>query len=126
MKHNPLDFDGMLDRVIASDEPLPDSIVIAIGNPNLYTQKENPVDENQVCRPRAKRTFDITLVRRGLPSRPAKIETEGNLPEVIIWEDEFFHVNLGLGEPYLYHPIYAARLSDIEVNLVGDHSLSES
>jgi len=114
--HNSLDFDGMLDRVVAGEEQLPDSIVVPFGNNrSLGIEKGKQVGKSHLCRPRAKKTFDITLVRRGLSSRPAKIQTEGNFPEVIIWEGEFFKVNMGLGEPYIYHQIYAKNLSDIEV-----------
>jgi hypothetical protein len=113
--YNSLDFDGMLDRVIAGEQ-LPDSIVVATANQCLCTEQGKQVENTHLCRPRAKKTFDITLIRRGLSSRPATIETDGNLPEVIFEEGEFFKVNLGLGEPYLYQQIYAEKLSDIEVN----------
>ena len=35
MQHNPLDFDGMLDRVIAGEEELPDSLAVAIMLPPI-------------------------------------------------------------------------------------------
>ena len=35
MEHNPLDFDGMLDRVVAGEEELPDSLAVAIMLPPI-------------------------------------------------------------------------------------------
>ena len=35
MQHNPLDFDGMLDRVLAGEEELPDSLAVAIMLPPI-------------------------------------------------------------------------------------------
>ncbi len=129
MRNNPLDFDGMLDRVTAGEQPLPDSLVIATMDEGKHddscTKQGEPVNESHLRHPRAKKTFDITLIRRDLSSRPAKIETDGNLPEVITWEGEYFKVNLfkvnfDLGEPYLYQQIYAERLCDIEVAVASN------
>ncbi|WP_293341097.1 hypothetical protein [Microcoleus sp. CAWBG58] len=63
----------------------------------------------------AKKTFRITLMTKDLSSRPATIETDGNLPEAIFWNMKFFRLNIELGQPYLYQQISGEFLSDIEV-----------
>lgn len=117
--NNPLDFDGMLDRVIAGEE-MPLSLAIAtIGgamtkerHSDLCTEQGEPSNYNPPYPKRKK--FDITLIKKCRESHAATIETDGNIPEIIIWDDVFFKLNIGLGEPYLYLQIYGANLSDVE------------
>lgn len=106
MQHNPLDFDGMLDRVTAGEEPLSDSLAMA-----AMTKLSDAVHPSH----RASKRTDITLITKDGSSRPTTIETDGNVPEVLLWNGIFFKLNLGLGKPYLYLEIYGVMLSDIEV-----------
>lgn len=114
MKHNPLDFDGILDRLIAGSERLPHSIIVAADNSTENIAAQATLVPTLSARP-SKRTFDITLIAKDKSSRPATIETDGNVPEIIRWQGVFFKLNLALGQPYLYLQIYGAELSDIEV-----------
>lgn len=118
MKHNPLDFDGMLDRVVAGSARLPNSLIVAIADDNtmekdIATQAVVPAYPTRS----SKKTFNITLVAKDKSSRPATIKTDGNVPEIIRWKGLFFKLNLALGQPYLYLQVYGEELSNVEVEV---------